>query len=288
LPPVTLANLAEVSQEREERPSFSREFDDEFLTAEGNRAFFGLNVLRGLIEGIDDFIEREPPVRKSHYESDPVLLGSAMWIDDAELIAKLEELWGACIVVTKQPRRDEHANQQLLRDLNERARGLPVQAFPDLANLAPKVEGKPLVVGPYSRMYEGAVPTIRVLGYRKRGKRYVPLMHAKVALLGHLWWTDDGYPTGEQIWFRPRRLWVSSANFTNSSRRSLEHGHWTEDAALVEGAKRFLLKAIALSEDLDAEADHLEPDLAPVEFDDEAFAEAVAEMDWDPQEDEEV
>jgi hypothetical protein len=271
-----------VGEDREERPSFSRGFDDEFTTAEGNRAFFGLNVLqRGLIEGIDDFIEREPPARKPHYESDPALLGSAMWIDDPELVAKIEELSGACIVVTKQPRRDEHANQQLLRDLNERTPGLPVQAFPDLANLAPKVDGEPLVVGPYSRMYEGAVPTIRALGYRKTGNVLVPIMHAKLALLGHLWWTDDGYLGGEQIGFTPRRLWVSSANFTSSSRRSLEHGHWTEDAALVEGAERFLLKAIASSEDLDAEADYLEPDRAPGEFDEVAIAEVVAEMDLD-------
>jgi hypothetical protein len=105
-------------------------------------------------------------------------------IDDPELVAKIEELSGACIVVRKQPHRDEHAKQQLLRDLNERTPGLPVQAFPDLANLGPKVEGEPLVVGPYSRMYEGAVPTIRTLGYRKTGNVLVPIMHAKLALLG--------------------------------------------------------------------------------------------------------
>jgi hypothetical protein len=66
-----------MAEESQAGPSFSREFDDEFATAEGNRAFFGLNVLRGLIEGIDDFIEREPPMRKPHYESDPALLGPA-------------------------------------------------------------------------------------------------------------------------------------------------------------------------------------------------------------------
>jgi hypothetical protein len=174
-----------VAKDHEPR-AFSQEFDNEFAVGpeEGSRAYFGLNVLRGLLEGIDDFIEREPPMRKPHYESDPALLGSAMWIDDPELVAKIEELSGACIVVRKQPHRDEHAKQQLLRDLNERTPGLPVQAFPDLANLGPKVEGEPLVVGPYSRMYEGAVPTIRTLGYRKTGNVLVPIMHAKLALLG--------------------------------------------------------------------------------------------------------
>jgi hypothetical protein len=113
-------------------------------------------------------------------------------------------------------------------------------------------------------------------------------MHAKLALLGHLWWTDDGEFGEEVIGFKSRRLWVSSANFTSSSRRSLEFGYWTDDAALVEGAERFLLKAIALSEELDTEADHLEPDLARVEFDEVAIAEFLAETDWDEEEAEEV
>src|SRR5439155_17395738 len=125
---------------------------------------------------------------------------------------------------------------------------------------------------------------IRTLGFRGG---YPPIMHAKLALLGHLWWTDDGLFGEEVVGFEPRRLWVSSANFTSSSRSNIEFGYWTEDAALVAGAERFLLKAIASSEDLDAEADHLEPDLAPVEFDEVAIAEAMAETDCDEEEDEE-
>jgi hypothetical protein len=146
-----------------------------------------------------------------------------------------------------------------------------------------KVEGAPLVVGPYTRMDDGVIPTIRTLGFRGG---YVPIMHAKLALLGHLWWTDDGDFGEEVIGFKPRRLWVSSANFTESSRRSLEFGYWTEDAALVDGANRFLLKAVAFSEDLDAEADDVAPDLAPVEFDEVAIAEALAESDWGEEESE--
>lgn len=183
---------------------------------------------------------------------------------------------GTCIVVTKQPRKDKRGKLQPLRELTERTDGLPIQAFTALANLAPKVEREPLVLGPYSRMYEGKVPTIRTLGFRGG---FTPIMHAKLALLGDLWWTDDGLHSEEVTGFEPRRLWVSSANFTSSSRRSLEFGYWTEEAALVDGAERFLLKAIEFSEDLDAEADHVEPDLAPVEFDDVAIAEVVAEMD---------
>jgi hypothetical protein len=74
---------------------------------------------------------------------------------------------------------------------------------------------------------------------------------------------------------------VSSATFTSSSRRSLEFGYWTEDRALVEGAQRFLLKLILSSESLNPDADSFDPELALVEFDDVAMAEALSEMEWD-------
>jgi hypothetical protein len=40
-------------------------------------------------------------------------------------------------------------------------------------------------------------------------------------------------------------------------------------------------KSCKSSEGLDPDADSFEPDLAPVEFDGEAMAEALAEMRWD-------
>jgi hypothetical protein len=87
------------------------------------------------------------------------------------------------------------------------------------------------------------------------------------------------------IGFTPRRLWVSSANFTTSSRSSLEFGFWTEDDRLVQGAERFLTTALRYSEGLDPESDAFEPELVPVVFDDEAFREVLAEMNWDDEDD---
>jgi hypothetical protein len=88
-----------------------------------NDARFGRNVLRGLIQGIDDFIElRQPPWRRFR-SLGPVLLGSAMWINDRELIDKLAELSGAFIVVTKQSRGSKKRRElEELRQINE---GLP-------------------------------------------------------------------------------------------------------------------------------------------------------------------
>src|SRR5689334_2643715 len=114
--------------------SFAGDFDNELQVGSlaGNRAYFGRNVLRGLIAGIDDFVK----VRQARWEQyrslGPVLLGTAMWIDDPELIAKLGEFTAVCVVVTKQPRprkpnRLEEFKQ--LEEVNERTPGLPTGPF---------------------------------------------------------------------------------------------------------------------------------------------------------------
>jgi hypothetical protein len=171
---------------------------------------------------------------------------------------------------------------------------MPIAAFSELTELAPKVDGQPVLVGPLSPKYSEPIPTIRTLGFRKSKEHggSPPIIHAKLALLGHLWWHDeDDSPAGvaDATGFEPFRPWISSANFTNSSRRSLEFGYWTEDRALIDGAKRFLVKLMRSSEALDPAADQFEPELVPVEYDDAAMAEAWAEMradrevyeDWD-------
>jgi hypothetical protein len=166
-----------------------------------------------------------------------------------------------------------------LRKLNETTNGIELRALSGLAHKAPRIAGKPMVMGPYDTVDPDVrLPTFRTMGYR-RIESNVPIAHAKLALLGNICWTDED-PVGgvtDYIWFSPKRLWVSSANFTYSSRRSLEFGYWTEDAELMGGVKNFLVNLIGFSEDLDAPADTPDPDLATVEFDDQAMAEAAAE-----------
>jgi hypothetical protein len=272
---------------------FSTEFDDQFPVGphEGNHAFFGTNVLRGFVDGIDDFIKLSQPRWRRFRSLGPALLGSAMWINDEELINKLGELSAACVVVTKQGRKPTDLRKlRPLEALNERTPGMPVQAFSALTDLAPRLEdGGPALVGPSSPMYHGRVATIRTLGFRKlpgSEESSPPIIHAKLAVLGHLWWHDeDEFGIADVIGFQARRLWVSSANFTNSSRRSLEFGYWTEDLVLLQGAQRFLVKLMRSSEGLDPDADSFDPDLAPVQYDDAAMAEAYAQLRWDEAED---
>jgi hypothetical protein len=261
---------------------FSKEFDAEFDVGheEGNRAFFGLDVLRGLVDGIDEFVQGRQRRWRQFRSMGPVLLGCTPWFTDPELMDRLRGLSGACVVLTKQGRSASDVRKlEPLAELNEHTPGLPIGAFPDLGGLAPKSEGEPRVVGPYDRWREDYVPTIRTMGYRRRGQDLAPIPHAKLAILGHLWWHDEG-PLGhveDVVGFTAKRLWISSANFTRMSRRHLEFGYWTEDKALVEGAERFLLQLVRFSETLDPDTDSVDPDLAPVEFDNEAMAEAWAD-----------
>lgn len=249
----------------------------------GNGAFFGRDVLRGLVDGITDFRDQtqERWIRRTHRTWGVGLLGSAMWIDDPELIDALATLSGSCVVITKQPRTKHQLDRlERLREATEPVAGVAQRAFPELGGLAPRIDGRPQVIGPYDEMDHGAVDPVRSLGYRTPDKRPVPIMHAKLAVLGHFWWHDEG-PLGHPddiIGFRAIRLWVGSANFTKRSRSSLEFGYWTEDATLVEEARRFLLTSIRLSESLDPDADELDPEFAPVEFDDAAMADAAAEL----------
>lgn len=191
-----------------------------------------------------------------------------MWIDDPDLINVLEALGGASIVITNQGKklRDLEKLRPLL-ELNERGPGMPAEAFSALAGLAPKVAEKPAVVGPYAPRYEAVVPTVRTLAFRRLDD-LSPIIHAKMALLGYFAWHEDGSPfVNKVLAFEPVRLWISSANFTASSRRNLEFGHWTEDLALLQGAERFLAKLMGSSEVLDSKSDAFHPESVPTDID---------------------
>jgi hypothetical protein len=160
---------------------FPAAFDDEFEvgSSPGERAYFGRDVLRGLVAGIDEFIAQRHERWRTFRSLGPVLLGSAMWIDDRELIAKISELTGACIVIPKQERAaTERWRQRPLSMVNEHTPGLPISAFRELEGLAPRVGGSPAIVGPYDPIDEQVVSTIRTIGYR-RMLALPPIIHAK-------------------------------------------------------------------------------------------------------------
>jgi hypothetical protein len=278
-----------------DRPEFSQWYDSVLdVGAEGNHAYFGRNVLAGLVQGIQDFRQQRQPRWSQYHDAGATLLGCAMWMDDPGLIDEIARLSAACVVVSKQSR---NANtqppavpykMQALADLNNRTDGVPVEFFPELEGLTSLLDGKPPVIGPgWTPPEEDAtIPTVRTMGFRKGASNngsMPPILHAKLALLGRLWTHDeDDYGAADVTRFTPQRLWIGSANFTASSRRSLEFGFWTEDPALLRGAEEFLLHLIGDSESLDPESDLHQPDRSLPDYDDEAMAEWAreSELDW--------
>ncbi|MGH3757149.1 hypothetical protein [Actinophytocola sp.] len=269
---------------------FPVQFDHRFLRllSDGTGAErFGLDVLGGLVDGLADYRslhDQSPPARSLG----PALLGGFMWLDDDELIEAIASYPAACVVVSKQPaatdlrRRRKQATFDRLRQICDSRSGFPTRACPELADLAHRTNGVPTVIGPYTELPDLTVPTFRSIGPRKTGQHLVPILHTKMVLVGHLWWHDEGAAgqVEDVIGFTPQRLWLGSANGTRSSRRNLEFGVWLTDGTVLATARKFLTQVIRHSEDIDPTTDVFDPELAPIEFDDDAMAEAAAEL-WD-------
>jgi hypothetical protein len=246
----------------------------------GQRGYFGRDVLAGLVSGIDDFLaraRREPGFRSLS----PAMIGAFMWLDDPELVERIAGFPYASVVITKQPRgRRQQARTDQLKPVLERCPGFPADALPELGGLVAREEGTAPVVGPYSPRTSPLLPPLRTVGFRKTGDRLIPILHTKMVLLGELWWHDeDEFGAAEVTGFRPQQLWLASANGTASSRANLEFGTWNTDPMLLAEATRFLTGLLCSSEDLDPDADDLQPDLADPDYDDAAFAEFLADQD---------
>ena len=253
-------------------------YADEYVRLGGQgEAYFGRDVLKGLVAGLRVAADRP----RSHRSWGPGVLGCAAWMDDPELIQILGRMANVCIVVTKQPRKMlERAKAKPLWALAQSS-GLAQAAYHELAEYGPRDGNGPLIVGPGTPGWtEGTeIGAVREVGFRPARGQLVPIVHAKMALLGRMGWTDE-HPTGaeaDEIFFTSERLWISSANFTESSRLGQEMGLWIDDSDLMAGARRFLLGLVALSEPLGTGPDMLNPELLPVTYDDEAFIEYLRE-----------
>lgn len=249
-------------------------------------AVFGLNVLDKLVAGL----EQAAAAPRTSRSWGPGVLGCAMWMDDPALLAVLGRMANACVVVRKQSR--ARWNEQDTEPLKHLAAstGLAQQAFPELSELAPRRDGTPAVVGPFDSAWDdNVIDSVREVGFRRvgEGNRLVPIVHAKLMLVGEMWWHDEHPADGveDMIGFRPTRLWVGSANFTKSSRSSLEMGMWTTDPAMLAAARGWLLSLVEMSEPVGAGPDDLEPELFPVEYDEDGIREYLAEAGWLVEED---
>lgn len=245
------------------------------------QAVFGLDVLSHVVAGLEAELSASPGFRSLG----PAVLGCALWMDDPDLMDVLSRISNVCVVIRKQDRnRYRQPDAGAVLALAEQ-HGLPQYAFPQLADLAPRGhDGLPALLGPFDRLpIDATVPAVRELGFRKAKKhRHVPTVHAKLLLVGELWWHDE-HPEGyadDITGFRPTRLWVGSANFTASSRKTLEMGMWTADAAQLATAQDWLLRLVESSEPVGAGSDDLMPEYAPIDVDLDEITDYMRDSGW--------
>lgn len=245
----------------------------------GNEAYFGTDVNDGLVSGIERYVSERAPQYASGVRH-PILLGCSPWFTDVEILRALDLLSFACVVLSKRP--TDEAEQFVARKLRQRntaGRGLPTRYFSEFSLMRPRGDDQPIVLSPAEAWAPAdyIIPMFRTVGQRatRHGEKSI-YAHAKLALLGTGAWTDEGPEgsIGDYFVFRADRLWISSANFSKNSRRLLEVGLWTEDRALIDGARQFLLKLVLASEDLNAVSDAPIPDFAEADVE-------VEEPDFD-------
>lgn len=231
----------------------------------GWRAWFGGKVVDGLCEILDRHLSAERLSR----EAQPVAIGCVPWLTSDEVMDKLLRLGACCIVLDKGAR--------LPTRLVTHDRPFPSSVLPRLEMTMPAVDGNATVLGPYSPIPEHALGPVRVLGWRQDKDRIKPLLHAKMLVLGDLGfstYSPDGAPDFEKLEFTPQSVWWGSANWTQGSRTHLEVGFWSDDESLTQDASSFVQDVISFSEPVDSLTAGPEPNLVPVEFDDEAMWEA--------------
>lgn len=121
---------------------------------------------------------------------------------------------------------------------------------------------------------------VRVAGYRETAGRDNRFLHAKVLVLGATFLSvfDTGEGEQEELGFAPWGTWIGSANWTAASVGHLEVGLWSEDPDLTRAALGFVSAVVGFSEPFGSPSDDPAPELRPVDYDDEAMAEAWREM----------
>lgn len=242
-------------------------------------ASFGGGVLEAVTSALDEYLAPKRDMREW-----PAILGCAPWLTDNQLVDRLLRFGSSCIVINKPNLAAvEHAQ---VRRLHDEGPGFPSEVVPEFRWLAPRENGKPAVMGPYSPdpTREG-FKSVRVAGVSKGQDSAAPLVHAKLLLLGEAG-EGEGEFGEEMLYFEPRKVWLGSANFTVNSRRSLEFGLWTSDPSILELVRQFLTDLLSYSELLDSYYAHPMPERIRFEFDDEAMREALREREPRPSDEE--
>ena len=249
----------------------------------GWRVWFGGKVIDGLCEVLDEHLAA--PRRNGRF---PAAVGCVPWLTSKAVAARLLALDCYCIVVDKPP---PNRAPVVRPELINADKAFPNEAISELRDVVPSVDGSPpLTIGPYTSKEATAyeIEPVRIAGWRIRNDQRKPISHAKLLVLGEVgvesYGPDFAPDYFEECRFTPQRVWFGSANWTKLSRYHLETGFVCDDPLLAEQATSFVAEMIAFSEPVDSACVGPEPNLVQVGYDDEAMAQAAADMDFDPDE----
>ena len=247
--------------------------------------WFGGKVIDGLCEVLDEHLDA--PRCGGMY---PAAVGCVPWLTSKAVAQRLLALASYCVVLDKAP---PNQTPRVPPELINPDKAFPNEAIWQLRDLMPAVDGlAPLTIGPSSPKGAAAyeIEPVRVAGWRKRKDGQKPITHAKLLVLGEIGVESSGPDFApdyfEECRFTPQRVWFGSANWTEAARYHLETGFVCDDPLLVEEATSFVAEMIAFSEPVDSACVGPEPNLVQVGYDDEAMAQAAAEIEMDFDQDE--
>jgi hypothetical protein len=240
------------------------------------RVTFGSGVLPDFVRGLRDLPATVASGMSRKAEPYPVVLGCVPWLTSSEVVDALIEIGSCCVVVDKSSGRSE------IERLTVEGGGVPQRLLRSLEFWGPATDGTPPRIDPNSALefHQRELEPVRLFGWRKIGDKQVPILHAKLAVccVAYTW---EGEMGGWDDLLTPLQVWMGSANWTRGSLRHLEFGAWSHDPALAIAALEFITDVIRSSEPFDSAAIPPTPELVEGTWDDEAFAELVAEMQED-------
>ncbi|WP_205304449.1 phospholipase D-like domain-containing protein [Nonomuraea montanisoli] len=239
-----------------------RQFVEWGAQGASGRAWFGRGVLDGLAATLDEHHYG------THEDLIPGVIGCVPWFDNRAISQRLQKD-PCCIVVDKPaPKRRLGLAAQ---ELAARGWGINTHAISHLYDLMPFDSWGDEPVSPYEELGVTVGP-VRMAGFRGTS----PTLHCKILVLGVLV-EDYEECTGEE--FQPRSVWLGSANWTEASARGhLEFGLVSKDRQLVRSAYEFVTRVIAISEPLTSTSVRPNPELAPVEYEDEELADIMRRL----------
>ncbi len=239
---------------------------------------FAGDVIDALAAGIAAHPEAVRQRFPAKAEAIPVALGCVPWLNSAAIVDALLAVGHQLVIVDKGARQRNETDR-----LNEIGAGINQSWLPYLDDYGPlDTTGAKPVIGPGTMSMPGnrSMGPVRVVGWKKgkgRGtQRLLPLLHAKACVLGATY-TWEGEYGGFEDHFLPMRVWLGSANWTEASTNHIEFGLWSDDEKLVDATLDFFCDLVRFSERYEEAAAGPSPELVAADWDDEAFAEYVAE-----------